>query len=508
MTLGALVYARPPGIFPRAARATGIVLLVATGAMVLFAFLMAGLFLVATALCGAALLAFVAWQWPTKTVVALVVLITLARFFSFAAFAATHSNGVLRASQLWKDEIIVVLAFRMIHEQFLQRRAPRLHLLDVVVGAFIVLVSVYFFYPGSTEGSSIFIRGLAVRQDALYLLAYFVGRSVYLSRESVRTMLRALIVLSVAISAVAVLEFMAPDLSNGVLNRLGYQAFTTAVGTPHEVELVRSRILPSGNVPRASSLFLADLGLAFFQVLMIPLAAALFFSLRRRFDQFWAGMFLITMIGTMGLTIARAPIAGAVLGLVVLAIVSRSFIKTAWLTTGVVAMSLLFLVLSGLSLQVFSELFSGDEGSATAHARLISNSMNLVWSQPWGLGLGNGSHVSILATGLGEGGLPSWATETWYLQMALEMGVIAMILFAAMLLLATCNALLSGMHIHDAWLRALCLGTAGAGVGLLFVSAYHPVWASVHVTFLFWLFAGIAVRARRMESEWPHIDDP
>jgi hypothetical protein len=119
--------------------------------------------------------------------------------------------------------------------------------------------------------------------------------------------------------------------------------------------------------------------------------------------------------------------------------------------------------------------------------------------------LGNGSHVSILATGLGEGGLPSWATETWYLQVALEMGVIAMLLFAGLLLLATCNALLAGVHVRDAWLRALCLGTAGAGVGLLFVSAYHPVWASVPVTFLFWLFAGIAVRARRMESEWPRI---
>jgi hypothetical protein len=436
------------------------------------------------------------------------VLITLARFFSFAAFAATHSNGVLRASQLWKDEIIVVLVVRMIHEQFLQHRWPRLHVLDIAVAAFMVLVAIYFFYPGSTEGSSIFIRALAVRQDALYLLAYFVGRSVLLSRDNVRAMLRALIALSIIITAIAVLEFMAPDLSNGVLNRLGYQEFTTAIGTPHEVELVRSRILPSGNVPRASSLFLADLGLAFYEVLMIPLAAALFFSLRKRFDQLWAGVFLITAIGTIGLTMTRAPIVGAAMGLVVLAIVSRSFIKTAWLTMGVLAMSLLFLVLSGLSPQVFSELLSGDEGSATAHARLISNSLHLVWSQPWGLGLGNGSHVSILATGLGAGGLPSWATETWYLQMGLEMGVMAMILFAAMLLLATCNALLAGVRIHDVGLRALCLGTAGAGVGLLFVSAYHPVWASVHVTFLFWLFAGIAVRARRMESEWPPVPEP
>jgi hypothetical protein len=507
MTFDALTYGKPPGIVVRAARTAGLAALVTAGALVLFGSIFAGTFLMLAALCGGAALALVTWQWPTKTVIVLVVLIPLARFMSFVAFAMTHSNGVLRASQLWKDEVIVILAVRMIHEQFVQRRSPRLHLLDVVVGAFMLLVALYFLYPGSVAGSSIFIRALALRQDALYLLAYFVGRSVIVSRDNVRTMLQALIVLSVVVSVVAVFEFIAPRLSNGVLDRLGYQQFTAAVGTPNETQLVRSRILPSGDVPRASSLFLADLGLAFYQVLLIPLAGALFFSLRRRLDQLWAGAFVIGMIGTIGLTLARAPVVGAAIGLLVLVIVTHSFVKTAWLTLGVAAAGLVFLVFSGLSFHVFSDLLSSNEASASAHARLISNSLHLVWSHPWGLGLGNGSHVSMLAAGLGEGGLPNWATETWYLQMGLEMGVLAMLLFAGMLLLATCNGLLSGLHVSDVWLRALCLGTAGAGAGLLFVSAYHPVWSATHVTFLFWLFTGIAVRACRIESAWPELDE-
>lgn len=237
-------------------------------------------------------------------------------------------------------------------------------------------------------------------------------------------------------------------------------------------------------------------------MLLIPLAAALFFSFRRRASQFWSGLFLLAMVGTMGMTIARAPLAGAVVASVVLVVLSRSFIKAAWVTVGVVAMLLLFLVVTGYSLGLLGEVFSTQDSSAAAHTGYIASSLRVVWAQPLGEGLGNGSHVSILASGLGQGGLPSWATETWYLQMGLEMGLAAMVLFAAILLTATCNSFLSSLRLRDPWLRALCLGTGGAGVGFILVSAFHPVWAAVQVTFLFWLFAGIAVRAQRLEASW------
>lgn len=476
--------------------------LVAVAVLVLFAAVAAGMAIPLTALVCAALIAWVAWQAPTPTVLALVVLITLARFISFVAFAGTHSSVILKASQLWKDEVLVVLVVRMAHEAFLRRALPRVHYLDVLLVFFIALPVLYVFYPGTVEGSSYFIRLLALRQDALYLLAYFVGRGVTLRREHVRAMLVALIALSLVITAVALFQFIAPGTSNRIFEKLGYSAFTAAVGTPHEVQFVRSRITSDGNLPRASSLFLADLGLAFYQVLLIPLAAALFFCFRKRWQQTWAGVFLLAMIGTMGLTIARAPLIGAAAGMVALVIISRSFIKTAWAAFGMVVMVLLFLVVSGYSLGVFKDLFSGQDSSAIAHTTYINNSLGLIWAHPFGEGLGNGSHVSILANGLGEGGLPTWATETWYLQIGLEMGILAMVLFAAILVLATANSLLSGIRVHDPWLRGLCLGVAGGGVGYILVSAFHPVWSAVQVTFLFWLFAGIAIRAPVLEGEW------
>ena len=86
------------------------------------------------------------------------------------------------------------------------------------------------------------------------------------------------------------------------------------------------------------------------------------------------------------------------------------------------------------------------------------------------------------------------------------MGVLAMLLFAGMLVLSTGNALLSGVRIRDPWLRALCLGVAGGGAGYMLVSAFHPVWSAVQVSYLFWLFTGIALRAPRLDAEWDADD--
>lgn len=502
MSIATFPLGRPGAVRPRLLPPVSALLLVALSMVVLFGAASLGMAVEVSGLAAAVVLGWVVWRWPTQTALALVVLIPMARFISFAVFVPTHSSTLLRASQLWKDEAIVVLAARMVHGAFLRGRLPNVHFIDLLIAGFIGLTGLYLFYPGIIAGSTYFVRALAFRQDALYLLVYFIGRGITLRRRDVKTMLVALIAMSVVIAIVAGFEFALPGLTNRIFTKLGYPAFQSALGTAFETESVRTRVLESGTLPRASSLFLADLGLAFYLVLLIPLAAALFFACRTRASQFWSGLFLLAMIATMGLTVARAPLVGAVAGLAVLIFLSRSFIKASWVAIGVAAMVILFLVVSGYSFGVFRALYSAQDSSASAHTGYISRSIGLVASHPLGEGLGNGSHVSVLAKGLGQGALPSWATETWYLQLGLEMGVVAMLLFAALLLVATCNSLLSGVRVRDPWLRALSLGVAGGGVGYILVSAFHPVWSAVQVSYLFWLFVGIAIRAPRLESEW------
>ena len=392
---------REPGtrIIPR----LGALLFVALAGCVLLGAAAVGLTIEVAGLAGAVALAWIAWRWPTQTAIALVVLIPMARFMSFAIYVPTHSSTLLRASQLWKDEVLMVLAARMVQEAFLRHRAPRVHLLDLLIVAFMALTAMYVVYPGIIPGSTYIVRGLAFRQDALYLLAYFVGRGLTLTRRDVRTILVLLVAMSSVIAAVALFEFIAPGLSNRIFDKLGYSAFQSALGTPFETASVRTRDLSTGSLPRASSLFLADLGLAFYQVLLIPVAAALFFAFRQRATQLWAGVFLILMIGTMGLTVARAPLAGGAVGLVLMVLVSRAFIKAAWVALAAAAMLILFLVVSGHSLSLVSDVYSNQDSSAAAHTGYINRSLGLVIAHPLGEGLGNGSHVSVLAKGLGQG---------------------------------------------------------------------------------------------------------
>lgn len=502
MTARYLPMSRPPTVSDRSARTVIAVTAVLGALVIIYLAASLGLFLYLAALAGAGVLAWAVWRWPMQTIILLVFLLPVSRFMSMLSFTFTDSDAILRLSQLWKDLVLVVLVMRMTHGAFQRRRAPRLLFLDILIGAFIVLTLLYTIYPGKVVDSPFIVRVLAFRQDGFYLLAYFVGRSLPLEARHLRFMLWSLIAVSLIMAVVAIVQWIMPIQMNALFDKLGYNEFTQAVGTPHEIELVRTRVFNEGELPRASSLFLADLGLAFFQLLTIPVAAALFFCSKNRPVQFLAGFFLLAMIGTLGLTITRAAIIAAVIALALMVVFSNSYLRASWTAVGVICMGILFVVVSGFTGAAFADLFSGEEASALAHTDLIESSSRLIAENPLGLGLGNGSHVSILAGSFTTASLPPWATETWYLQIGLEMGVIAMILFTVLIVTATVQSFLAYLRVKDVGLRTLSLGTAGAGLGFILVAAFHPVWAAVQVAFLFWLFAGIAVRAPEIEKEW------
>jgi hypothetical protein len=498
MAVSQLPYGQPAG-----SRVWGGLVIVGAGIglLLLFALLTTGGVAVLLGLFVAAAICYCAWRWPLQTVIALMVFLPLSRFISFGAFAVTDSGLVLRASQLWKDAVLVVLVLRLTHDSFTRGKVPHLYLIDLLVFFYIVLTAVYVLYPGDGEGSTYNVRFLAFRQDAFYLLAFFVGRGLTFERRHLRQMLLALAAVSFVIAVVAVWQFAMPNFSNAVFQKLGYARFTEAVGTPHETELVRSRIVGGGEIPRASSLFLADLGLAFFQVMMIPLAAGIFFCVRSTGARALAsGLFLVLMIGTMGLTVTRAPIVAAGIVLLLMIIVSRSFIRASWVGAAVVALMLAFLLVSGFGMGSLNELFSTEESSALAHTELIQESTEIIGQNPLGLGLGNGSHVAVLTASTSS--VPAWATETWYLQLGMEMGLAGMVLFTAVLVTVSAASFINSSRVNDPWLRALTLGIAGAGLGFIIVGAFHPVWAAVQIAYVFWIFAGIAVRGPELDRHW------
>ncbi len=477
---------------------SGVLPLVALGfsGLLLLAAATGGGLVPAMGLLVAGLIAWAAWRWPVGAAVTLAALVPVHRFLMFLLFSLHGSTMLLRATQLWDDAFVAVLLIRVVHDAFLRRQAPQLRYLDLLILSFVGLTALYIFYPGTVPGTTLFGRLTGFRLDAYFLLAYFVGRGLTLKPHHVRWLLLALIPSGLAVAGVAVWQWVAPDQSTTFFQRLGFEEFLQAVGGTGDV-VVRSRELASMEISRASSLLMSDLALSFYQTLTIPFAAALLFSLRKPAHQVAAGLFLLTMVGVVVLTVTRSAILASVVALVVVTLWGRGYAKMLVVTVGLAAVGLAFLLVSGLSGDSFQELLSLDEPSARAHVGAIERSLEIVKHEPLGRGLTTAGPLALRQDI--EGGI---INESWYLQLATEIGVLGAVLFSVILLTATAGAFISYLKVKDPWLRALTLGIAGAGVGFILVGVVLHVWEVTPLSMLFWLLVGIALRAPSLEKEW------
>ncbi len=316
-----------PGLPWRVLKILAVAGLIGFAALFIFAVSDLGFAAPLLGLCVAVVLAYAAFCWPTQTVVSTLLLVPLSRFISLLVFAATGSAWAVRASQLVKDELILVLLIAVANQAFTRRKAPTLYLFDLAIGAYTLFAVAYLFYPG--EGTNLLGKVLALRQDALYFLAYFIGRGMTLNRHTFMVMLRILVGLCVVLAIVALLQSGFPNLSNAAFNSLGFSKFMAVIGSPHEKLVVRSRGIAGADFSRSSSLFLADLGLAFFQVLVIPFAAALYFTAKKRREQLGSGAFLVLMIVVLGTTITRSASLAAGAGLIFVVVRTSGYAR-AW----------------------------------------------------------------------------------------------------------------------------------------------------------------------------------
>lgn len=446
----------------------------------------------------AAMGAIITWRYPTLAATFLLFFTSFNRFLIFVAFRFHHSILLLHGSQLWKDGIIVVLLARLIYDALNRRKAPQVQLMDVLVVAFLGFNLLYVAYPGTLEDNTLVGRMLGFRLDAYFLLAYFVGRGLTLSRQQVKWMMLSLVPGSIAVALVAAYQWVFPGSANALWDRLGFQAFVDAVGGSSDIA-VRTRDIGGISMPRASSLLMGDLALAFYQLLMVPIAGAMFFVFRKGIGQWLALGFLMLMLGTMALSGARSAMVVAPLALGVMTFWSVTwgralFAGTLFLAAGVLG---LIILTGGIQSSWFSGLANPDEGSTVAHGSALKDSIELVKAEPLGRGLG-----TSYAVGYQLGIRESFANESWYLQIASETGIISVFLYTFVILGAIGGPLVAYQKVKDPWLRSLTLGVAGAAVGFAIVGIVLHVWEAPVIAAAFWLLVGIAIRAPDLEKEW------
>jgi hypothetical protein len=213
--------------------------------------------------------------------------------------------------------------------------------------------------------------------------------------------------------------------------------------------------------------------------------------------QFAAGAFVLAMIVTLLATNNRSGAIASAGILVLLAVWTRSFVRLGVVLLTLTAIALAYVLRSGISGDVIRLLLSFQEDSAAAHVDVIQNSLRLIRDSPLGQGLGTAGPISVRQQAGG-----AFVTESWYFQVALEVGIAGAILFILVLLGAIVNSQLSSLYVRDLWLRVVTMGAGGALIGYALVGAWLHVWEVTPVSMVVWLFAGIAVRAPALEREW------
>lgn len=413
----------------------------------------------------------------------------LNRFVIAATLYYTQSDAITKLVQLWKDGIIAVLLLRVLYDAVFSSSPKRLRYLDFVVAAFIALSLPYLFYAGPQDVDD-FTRLQGFRTDASFLFAYFVGRGLAVRRKHVRWLVLALVPGSLIVAAVSLWQFAQPAQANQFFATLGLSDFSQLQGASGAATAVRERSIAGVSLARASGLLMGDLALSFYQLVLVAISGALYFEARSPWRRALCGTFLLLMIGTLVLTITRSAILSAVPVVVVAAVLARAYGRLVLIGAIGACLAVAAITLTRFDVATLQRLADPNESSVQGHLSAAEESFAIIEREPLGQGLGTAGTI-----GQRYLGARAITNESWYLQLATEMGVAAASLYLLALVLATGHAVRAYRRSTDVWLRVLALTIATSGVGFLLLGNFLHAWENTVLSMLFWLYAGIVLRA-------------
>ncbi len=395
----------------------------------------------------------------------------------------------------WKEmllaAIILYFVLRMLHTGQLPFK---IGVLDGLILAFFGLSLIYVIAPSELADLEIKLRGFKV--DAFFFLAYFAARSVNWSRRDVVFTLKLVFGIGALAALVAIMERFL--LRGGFLLTIGYSKFAVFQGydlndktifwSPASLPASFYGWIGSRLVHRSGSFYISTLGYAFASLLFVSMAYSFFLNAKSRPLRLVFGSLTMVFLLGIALSYTRSALASLSFSLFVLTLwlfrpTSRLILITALAL--LFALGLLFLVIPSDS--PVSYLF-GDM-STQAHINGWVKSFEVMSSQPLGQGLGTAG--SVAHKFLEDKGV---SNESWYFQIATEMGILMMLLFVGGVLywLALCFQI--AQRDQDPLIKSFAWGLFGAGLGLSLNGLFLHVWLEPHVALTYWILAGVLLQ--------------
>jgi hypothetical protein len=397
------------------------------------------------------------WRRPALALYLFVVGLALHNAVMAALYAAGVRGTTLTAITAWKEILLAVALARVGRDAWRDRRLPfRPALVDWLAIAFAALVVVYALIPQSVLDGEAGHKavGLALRHDLVPVGAFFLGRSLLLTRDDLRRLGWTLLGVAAFVAGIGLVDAYAVSIgwwrTNGVIDyfhrHLGYDYHGTGTrleGGPRGAVygLPENFIYNVGGdkpfLRRLVSTFLSPLASGYLFVVALLVAIA---ALRR--SRLAIALGIVTAAGLLW-TFSRSSLVALAAGLVVLAITRR---RPAELVAAVAVVALaigwahLFPKIgptgnwTKVDRTYQHELAKGgptvpfngastNEPSLHSHWASLKEGFRTMIDHPQGYGLGNVGQVASRT------GTPLKAGESNYTEIGVELGVLGAFLW-------------------------------------------------------------------------------
>jgi O-antigen ligase len=451
----------------------------------------------------ALLVIILAARRPDRSLLILIVVLPfqgllLAQLYSWGVPAA-----LVRPLAGWKEALALGVVVAGIQGY---RAGPRhLDALDRLGLAYVAIVGAYaaaptLFAPGAPAAAN--TRSLAFRSIAGFVILLMAARHARLPEQFASRAARVVMIVGAVVAAIAVYEYFFSDAWNSFIvdgiHYLRYQLNILHVNSSSAADIRRYGDIGGQHVVRVGSVFLEPTTCGFF--LVLPFAVAVERRLRSGLHG-RAGLLLLLLIGAaLILTQTRAALISAlvVVFLAVKHIEGRNSsrrIQFAMIFAAAIVLALPAITATGLSERVTTTI-SGQQ-NATDHVQAFWNGVHAIEAEPLGHGVGTSASVGQR---LSYGFI---IPENSYLQVGVENGVIAMVIFVA-LTIAVLRRLRRAATRAD-------LGTSAirsAGLGLATGAFLIHTWNEFSVAWVFWGLAGAAIGISERATEREAVAAP
>jgi hypothetical protein len=442
-------------------------------------------------------LALLVARAPAKGLVALVALLP----FQMVGLALLYRWGmpatIVRALGGWKEAVVAGIVLAGI--KGLRASGRKLDALDGLALAYLAVATMYLAVPslfvhfGSgpvAQPPNLSVRLLAWRTDCLFVFAFLGLRHADIKAAARHAYVKAVLATGAVVAAVGVYELLDPSGWNNFAVRTArvptYDAAILHVFLNNPYDIQYHTTLAGHAFTRVGSVLLSPLTLGFY--LLVAFGLAIELIARRRTPVRTYVVVSLVAVALLG-TITR----GAILAAVVVLMVAfrpqrsrdrRSRSRFALILAAGLVLAAPVVVATGLSSRTSASVSGGQD--AADHVSSLADGFNTLIARPLGRGLGTAPGIGNRFDTSGQ-----ITSESAYLQVGNELGMPAMIIFIAMLLLLVRR--LGRAEPADDPAAPATGGLRAILLGLLVGGLFLHVWLDFTLTLAVWGGAGLAL---------------